>query len=779
MVAKLALLGVGSDVIVQIAQNVGLLAFACLALHPLLARTDHARRREIVFGVVLGLAVCLVSALPVQLPDGSSVDGRSGPVLFAGFLGGPVGAVLSATIGSVAFPGQGGPLMLYAGAAAGAGVAWLLRRTGAPPTITFRTTLLLLLLSCLLDAGRHWMTGPGEPSDVWIRSDMVASLAASLVSTALVAAICRWVLDTVERTRLAAADISAATRGEIVRLMMANGSVAEDTPGVTHQLTGVDLESIDQPRSERIELQAERRLADVARSIPGALLRKVMHADGTQEIEYLNPSCYAIFGLTNEELTSDPTRLDRLIHDEDRNWHLEVVKNSRSTLVPYRSLYRIVTPMGDLKWLQAHGRPRQIEGGSVEMSVLVLDATEQVVLRKQLETSQKMFFEAQKSDAVGKLTAGVAHDFNNLLAIILGNLELLEIRGGREDDLLISDAITACGRGATLTRQLLSFSRNAVLHPRVIDIGDLLRATCGLLRRTLPATIRIELDVADGLRPIEVDPSLLENAILNLALNARDAMPDGGCLRIAARNVEPEDVDPPPEFAASELGRFVRITVSDNGIGMDARVARRVFEPFYTTKPAGSGSGMGLAMVQGFVRQSMGWISLVSEPDQGSEFSLHFPVSVSEHHVETPGPARPARATGGPSSYHVLLIEDEAQVRRTLRAQIEHLGHRVTEAGDGAAGFLALRADRTIDVVLSDVRMPGDCQGTDLARRVRNEHPNIPVILISGYPVDANSRIANVGGPVHLLEKPVGLAELAAALDHAMSADPAVEIAQV
>jgi signal transduction histidine kinase/ActR/RegA family two-component response regulator len=375
--------------------------------------------------------------------------------------------------------------------------------------------------------------------------------------------------------------------------------------------------------------------------------------------------------------------------------------------------------------------------------------------------AEAQLIESQKIESLGRLVGGVAHDFNNLLAVIMGNLEILRLtkRDGDEAEML-DDALTASQRGATLTKQLLSFGRKASLRPEVIDVNTVLSSLDHLMRRVIPATIEVDFVRATSLWPAALDAAQLESALLNLAINARDAMPHGGRITVETANFDLQAEDGPDAVAGLAPGNYVRVSVADTGAGMTDEVRSRAIEPFFTTKPVGKGSGMGLAMVHGFAEQSGGALEISSTPGQGTTIRLYFPVAHGAPTEDREQPrVRPQRA-----SEHILLVEDEDPVRHTLARQLRLIGYTVTEATNGRAALAALEQSDAIDLMLTDIVMPGDLQGPALARRVRERFPGVPIIFMSGYPREEALRQNGLSDEDVLLMKPVQYDDLLSAL---------------
>ena len=396
----------------------------------------------------------------------------------------------------------------------------------------------------------------------------------------------------------------------------------------------------------------------------------------------------------------------------------------------------------------------EFDGRTARVSVAI-DVTRRNQVEEQLRHALKM-------EAVGQLTGGVAHDFNNLLAIIQGNLELLseKLPLTPQTAEMMQHALSAGERGAILTQRLLAFSRQQPLEPRLVKLGEFIRRELVLLNRTLSETIQISANVAPDVWPIQIDPGQLGNAILNLAVNARDAMPEGGLLIIGAENtaLDASYAQDNPEVTP---GDYVLLSVTDNGTGMTPDVVKRVFEPFFTTKPVGRGTGLGLSMVFGFVKQSGGHIKVYSEPGHGTAIKMYLPRADAEAPEATAFPEAldaPARGRGET----VLVVEDDSGVRKFILTLLAELGYDVHEAEDGPLALEWLSTGRVPDLLLSDVVLPKGMNGPALAKAARALAPELKVLFMSGYTYDALSREGAVDADVHIIMKPFRKVDLAA-----------------
>ena len=400
---------------------------------------------------------------------------------------------------------------------------------------------------------------------------------------------------------------------------------------------------------------------------------------------------------------------------------------------------------------------RDADGQLVGFAKVTRDLTERREAEEQLRQIQKM-------EAIGQLTGGIAHDFNNLLTVISGNLETLQRRlGDSADDRLrrsISSALQGASRAALLTHQLLAFSRRQTLEPKSVSVNTLIARTSELLHRTLSEAISIETVLAGGVWNTFVDANQLENCLLNLAVNARDAMPDGGRLTIEAANVYLDE-----EYSVGAqvpAGQYVGIFVSDTGVGMAPDVAGRAFDPFFTTKEVGRGTGLGLSQVYGFVKQSGGHVKIYSEVGAGTTIKIYLPRLLS---ADTAAEARPAEiAVPRGNQETILIVEDEAAVRSFAVDLARELDYQVLDAADAAAALHLLDSRREIALLFTDVGLPGGMNGRQLADEARRRRPGLKVLFTSGYARNAIVHHGRLDPGVQLITKPFTFAGLAAKL---------------
>jgi len=372
------------------------------------------------------------------------------------------------------------------------------------------------------------------------------------------------------------------------------------------------------------------------------------------------------------------------------------------------------------------------------------------------EKAEQALRESQRMEAMGQLTGGVAHDFNNLLMVVNGNLQILRKRlGAGAHDRQLDAIRDAVARGVTLTRHLLAFSRRQALQPRTLDLLEIMPGLCDLLSHSLRENIRLECDIEPDTWPVKADPAEFELALLNIAVNARDAMPDGGTLTVRARNATVADL---LDLSGGMSGEFTLVSLHDTGHGIAPANLGRVFEPFFTTKEPGKGTGLGLSQVYGFSRQSGGTVTLQSPPGRGTTVTLWLPRSTEPPARET-GAREPAQADRAGT---ILVVEDDPSVAGVLRELLEQLGYGVAVAGSGLEALERLDSGRGFDVVLTDVVMLGPVNGLELARTVATRYPRVPVIVMTGYTAEI-ARLAGEGFTV--LIKPFDLATLAEAIE--------------
>jgi PAS domain S-box-containing protein len=485
---------------------------------------------------------------------------------------------------------------------------------------------------------------------------------------------------------------------------------------------------------------------------------------------YWSQELYRLLGVEPGAKPALFTSVVDAIHPDDRERFQAQLGRVMQRGGEYEVQARARRPNGEDWIMHAWGQAFVDSSGQLlTMMGVAQDVTERVQAEERQRGLEAELRQSQKMQAIGQLTGGVAHDFNNLLTVILGNLD--EIRDqllGRPLGIeLLAQVQQAASQAAELTQRLSAFSRQQPLQPRVIDAGRLVANLESLLRRTLGVDIAIEVVQGARLWSSEVDPAQLENALLNLAVNARDAMPDGGKLRIETENVR---ID--PDEAEEELrpGEYVLVSVTDNGVGMPEQVLHRAFDPFFTTKGPGRGTGLGLSMVYGFVKQTGGHVRLWSKPGVGTSARIYLPRSL-----------QPAQPTEAPRAAHedprgsgeaILVVEDDPHVRSLTVRMLERLGYRVHLAEDGPTALARLEEHSDISLLFTDIVLPRGMNGVELSKIVRRLRPDLPVLYTSGYTENAVIHHGRLDPGVQLLEKPFTRADLARHVRLAFSQKP-------
>ena len=479
----------------------------------------------------------------------------------------------------------------------------------------------------------------------------------------------------------------------------------------------------------------------------------IIGADGI--FRSVNPAWTRILGYRPEDVAG--RSFLQFVWQDDADLTQEALETAafEADLTNFENRYRHKD--GTPRWISWHT--------SAERDVIYAygrDVTVEKESEAALRAAEDALRQSQKMEAVGQLTGGVAHDFNNLLTGITGSLELLQVRlaQGHTGDVerYVTSAQGAAKRAAALTHRLLAFSRRQTLDPKPIAINRLVAGMEELIRRTVGPGVTVEVAGAGGLWTTLVDPNQLENALLNLCINSRDAMPGGGRLTIEAAN---HALDAATAGARGlPPGQYVSLCVSDTGTGMAPDVLRRALDRFFTTKPAGQGTGLGLSMIYGFVQQSGGQARIYSEPGQGTSVCLYLPRYLGEAERAEPATAaaQPPRAENGQT---VLVVDDEPTVRLLVVEVLEELGYGVVEASDGAGGLPVLRSDARVDLVVTDVGLPGGMNGRQMADAGRSVRPELKVLFITGYAEHAVLGHGNMVAGMHVLTKPFAMDTLA------------------
>jgi PAS domain S-box-containing protein len=488
----------------------------------------------------------------------------------------------------------------------------------------------------------------------------------------------------------------------------------------------------------------------------------VITTDASGLIETLNPAAEALTGWTERDARGLPLNQVFRIVDKATSQPVEdlVARGMAGrTVMGLGSGFRLIRRDGMERTVADSAAPiRSRQGELLGMVLVFRDVGREQYVANQLRQAQKM-------EAIGHLTGGVAHDFNNLLGVILANAELIRAdlkEGTGKSPETLRDLIAAAKQGGELVRQLLGFSRQELLDLRRLDPGRLVSDFFGTLRRLLPESIEIRTQIDPDVPLIRVDRGAMEQILLNLATNARDAMPGGGTLDVSVRVGESGELDDRPgrSWQQAPRGPSVVIAVSDSGQGMDQGTLKRVFEPFFSTKGPALGTGLGMAMVYGLTKQQGGWVNLYSAPGEGTSVHLHFPIATPGAESRPPEPGATIAHPAGAEPTTILLAEDDEPLRRASTTVLKRLGYRVLSAIDGQEALDLYRAQPDIDLVVTDVIMPR-LGGWELLREIRRSNPDLPFLVVSGYAGGANAGAQLADPRVTYLEKPWTMVELA------------------
>ena len=569
-----------------------------------------------------------------------------------------------------------------------------------------------------------------------------------------------------------------------VRWVRDTGFPIRGSDGRIQRVGGIARDITEQKAAEDRLATSEARFRHMADSAPAL----IWMTDPDGQVSFANLHFAYTFGAGAVDMLGK--NWTQLILEEDLGTYRGKFVAAASAQAPFRTEIRVRDKDGDVRWLRCDGVPRLNDAGAflgytgcavdITEARLAADVLEARVAERTAALSQALdalqteasererteleLRQSQKMEALGQLTGGIAHDFNNMLQAIGSGLELMDrrIEQGRPEQArrLLVAARQTVGRAAALTNRLLAFARRQTLLPTAVEPDRLIEGMAELIRRIMGPGIAVELSLSDGIWGVLCDPSQLENVLLNLTINARDAMPDGGKLVIATKDVVLSDADLVGHEEA-QPGDYVAISVADTGIGMDEATRARAFEPFFTTKPLGQGTGLGLSQLYGFVRQSRGIVRLDSALAQGTVVQLYLPRDLNLQRKQSePAPTEEPKRVG--TGETVLLVEDEGEIRVLAAEHLRDHDYEVLEAANGHEAFRLLGSGARVDVLVTDVGLPGGLNGRQVAEAARKRCPGLPVLFITGY---ADGKLENCLSPdMHVIAKPFGLDVLAARL---------------
>jgi len=519
-------------------------------------------------------------------------------------------------------------------------------------------------------------------------------------------------------------------------------------------------ELFERMKTEENLWESQRTLSTLMSNLPGAAYR--CRNDLERTMEFISEGSHELTGYRPADLIQNAACCyAQLIHPEDQKRAWQETQAAVEAKRPFKLIYRIIAANTQEKWVWEQGMGVFSDDGKLlALEGFISDMTDRKRAEEERKRAEEQLRQAQKMEAVGRLAGGVAHDFNNVLTVITGYCDMLLRRTDDSDPLHknVDEIGKAATRAASLTRQLLAFSRKQVLQPKVLELNEVVAGMQKMLRRLIGEDVEFRTSFADSLGLVKTDPGQIEQVILNLAVNARDAMPQGGTLTIETGNVT---IDQASIGQKREItpGEYVMLAVTDTGVGMTEAVRAHLFEPFFTTKGLGKGTGLGLATSYGIVRQSGGYIEVYSEPDHGSTFKIFLPRVDEALPVQSPEPKDDALPQGKET---LLMVEDEVAVRELSALILRECGYTVLEAGNGIEGLQVAQADREgkIDLVISDIIMP-QLGGQEMVARLQKRTPDVKVLFTSGYTDDALVNHGVLDRRVAFLEKPFSPKQLA------------------
>lgn len=686
--------------IVQILQNAALLCFATVGLHFIWQSKELSRGAfgEFLIGLAFGIVAFLVTATPIVLADGATIDARAGPVVMAGIVGGPIAAVVAGLLGAVARGYIGGSFAfsgvfvyaLYAVAGYLLSLRHLTSLFGAKLGIARLTAAVLLSIVCA--SLMFFLIEPENVARQWIARDFPLIAAANTLSVAL-----------------------------------------------TGLLTLVAIQFAER----KAALESALETLELAKSSGGIGIWEVVPKTGKARWDATNRELHGL-EVEGEEGTFEDWA--KTVHPDDLERVSKEFEAALDAEEPFDTTYRVCLRNGKIRHLKGNAIVQRDETGApIRVVGANFDLTAAVEKDVELRQTQRVAAQAQKLDAIGKLTGGVAHDFNNLLAVIQGNVELLLLdedthRFSKEERIdIMTSAVSATRRGGELTRNMLAFARKSQLEPKRTNVNDLVRETEKWLVRAIPSTIEIETNLQHGLWQTELDPASLQSALVNTVVNARDSMPGGGKLTIETSNVR---VDSEYLLAREEdisPGRYVMLAITDTGSGIPEDLLDKVFDTFVSSKDSALGSGLGLSMVQGFVKQSKGFVRIYSEVGLGTSLKMFFPALDAAEPGNSIVETAPVAGidTGETHLARILVAEDQFEVLSVIVRSLTSAGYHVEAATNGKDALALFNSQGPYDLLLTDVVMPGQMRGPDLAQACREKDPRLPVIFMSGYASEA------------------------------------------
>jgi PAS domain S-box-containing protein len=521
------------------------------------------------------------------------------------------------------------------------------------------------------------------------------------------------------------------TRGERVWFLVRVGPVIENDQVVAATFCATDI--TPRRRAEARHTELLERFEKIVGRVPGVVFQYKRRADGTTCLPYASERIREIFRVSPEQVREDARPILALFHPADVAEALQSVKQSAASMQPWRQEFRVCFPDGEVRHLYGDSIPEPAEDGAVLWHGFITDVTSKKAAEATHVRLEDQLRQAQKMESIGRLAGGVAHDFNNLLTSVMGftELALCELPADSKVRRPLENVLESAQRGATLTQQLLAFARKKLVRPECVDVTEVLRRMIPMIERLVGEQLEVEVHLSSEPCVVMADIGGLEQIVMNLVVNARDAMPNGGRLTLKTQCVQLDEAGRRhPELGP---GRYVVLTVADNGSGMSDEVKARLFEPFFTTKPQGEGTGLGLATCHGMVKQAGGSVTVRSEVGTGTDFRIFLPrVDAPAVHIEQP--RAPARRVEGRET--LLVVEDEPRILSVARSALTKFGYRVLHAANGHDALeLVSHFNEPIELLVTDVIMPR-MSGKELAARLLDLRPELKVLYCSGYTDD-------------------------------------------
>ncbi len=673
-------------------------------------------KNRMAIGALFGLTAALLMYMPIEYQPGFIADAQGGPLLISGLIGGPIAAVITVGIAALARYQTGGQGMV-------GGIVFILvfgtsglimyynAKIRKPPFVPTLPRLLLLATVGTTAALPLILTFPAEKQlpiliNLWPALFVSNVLGVLILGGLLIRG--REVRENVKRKTL------EGQLNKTLGILNETGSIAKvggwELDVATSQLTWTD---------ETFRILEVEKKHDQTPVLPEGL-------------DLFTPGSKPIIERAVQRAIE---------HGEPYDLELEAL-----------------TAKGNVVWIYTNGKPNYENGEIISLSGTIQDINTRKLAELNYEVERQKGAQNAKLASLGQLTGGVAHDFNNLLAVMIGSAEMLLLKESENDNSRkhIDEIIHAVDRASSLTSRLLAFSRQQVLTPVSCDVSDHIENLVEMLQRTLGETIDLKFVHTPDLWPALIDPHQFEDALVNLALNARDAMPEGGALTIEAVNVTLDNTYV-KQYEEVLPGEYVKVAVSDNGVGMTPEVSAKVFEPFYTTKEVGQGSGLGLSMVFGFAKQSDGHVTIYSEVGHGTTVNLYMP---STNKSAVSGNLTNDEKTEASGSERILVVEDDENVRRITVSILTDQGYEIVSAVDGNEAIEHLKGDTVFGLLFTDVILPGGLNGVDIAKQAEQLQPNIKVLYTTGYAENSILHSGRLDRSVTLLNKPYRRAEL-------------------